>query len=65
MRYTDGDQEDLDLEEYNFAYALWLQKEGWDADEDDFVYGEFEADAVFTKLSPEAVFVLLDRLLPW
>jgi hypothetical protein len=27
VRYTDGDQEDLDLEEYNFAYALWLQQE--------------------------------------
>ena len=35
VRYTDGDQEDMDLEEYNFAYALWLQQEGWDIDEDD------------------------------
>jgi hypothetical protein len=35
VRYTDGDQEDLDLEEYNFAYALWLQKEGWDVNEDE------------------------------
>ncbi len=35
VRYTDGDQEDLDLEEYNFAYALWLQQEGWNVDEDD------------------------------
>ncbi len=35
VRYTDGDQEDLDLEEYNFAYALWLQQEVWDVDEDD------------------------------
>jgi hypothetical protein len=25
VRYTDGDQEDFDLEEYNFAYALRLQ----------------------------------------
>ncbi len=25
----------MDLEEYNFAYALWLQKEGWNASEDD------------------------------
>jgi hypothetical protein len=35
VRYTDGDQEDMNLEEYNFAYALWLQQEGWDVDEDD------------------------------
>ena len=35
VRYIDGDQEDLDLEEYNFAYALWLQKEGWDVNEDE------------------------------
>ncbi len=35
VRYTDGDQEDLDLEEYNFAYALWLQQESWNVDEDD------------------------------
>ncbi len=34
---SDGDQEELDLEEYNFAYALWLQQEGWDVDEDDRV----------------------------
>jgi hypothetical protein len=35
VRYTDGDQEDLDLEEYNFAYALWLTEEGWNAEEED------------------------------
>ncbi len=35
VRYTDGDQEDLDTEEYNFAYALWLTEEGWNADEGD------------------------------
>ncbi len=35
VRYTDGDQEDLDLEEYNFAYALRLTEEGWDAEEED------------------------------
>ncbi len=34
VRYTDEDQEDLDLEEYNFAYALWLTEEGWHAEED-------------------------------
>ena len=35
VRYSDGDQEDLDLEEYNFAYALWLKEEGWEPDEVD------------------------------
>ncbi len=34
LRYTDGDQEDLDLEKYNFAYALWLTEEGWNAEEE-------------------------------
>ncbi len=28
VRYTDGDQEEMGLEEYNFAYALWLKEEG-------------------------------------
>jgi hypothetical protein len=35
VRYTDGDQEDLDLQEYNFAYALWLTEEGWNAEDED------------------------------
>ena len=35
VRYSDGDQEDLDREEYNFAYALWLKEEGWEPDEVD------------------------------
>jgi hypothetical protein len=35
VRYSDGDQEDLDTEEYNFAYALWLSEEGWNAEEAD------------------------------
>ncbi len=40
VRYTDGDQEDLDLEEYNFAYALWLTEEGWQAEEEDLQSAE-------------------------
>ncbi len=28
VEYSDGDSEDLDKEEYNFAYALWLKEEG-------------------------------------
>lgn len=30
----------MDLEEYNFAYALWLQEEGWDVED-----GEVPSDA--------------------
>ena len=39
VQYSDGDVEDMDLEEYNFAYALWLKEEGWDV-EDGAVVGE-------------------------
>ncbi len=35
MTYTDNDIEDLDEEEYNYAYYLWLQEEGWEVVEDD------------------------------
>ena len=28
VEYSDGDAEDLDEKEYNYAYALWLKKEG-------------------------------------
>ncbi len=34
---SDGDSEDLDTEEYNFAYALWLNEEGWTPDDVDEV----------------------------
>jgi hypothetical protein len=33
IEYTDGDVEEMDLEEYNFAYALWLREEGWDVED--------------------------------
>ncbi len=29
VEYPDGDAEDLDQKEYNYAYALWLKEEGW------------------------------------
>ena len=29
VKYTDGDTEDLDQEEYNYAYSLYLKREGW------------------------------------
>jgi hypothetical protein len=33
VEYTDGDVEDLDAEEYNYAYALWQKEEGWNGEE--------------------------------
>jgi hypothetical protein len=33
IQYTDGDEEDMDLEEYNYAYALFLREEGWHAED--------------------------------
>jgi hypothetical protein len=35
IQYTDGDEEDMDLEEYNYAYALFLREEGWHAEDVD------------------------------
>ena len=35
VQYTDNDIEDLDDEEYNYAYSLWLEEEGWEVEEDD------------------------------
>ena len=35
VKYSDGDQEDLDQEEYNYAYALKLQRDGWELEEAD------------------------------
>ena len=32
---TDRDEEDMDVEEYNFAYVLWLEEEGWNAKDED------------------------------
>ena len=32
--YGDGDVEDMDTEEYSYAYALHLRREGWDLEED-------------------------------
>ena len=28
-KYTDGDHENLDQEEYNYTYSLYLKREGW------------------------------------
>jgi len=30
IEYTDGDKEDLDQEEFNYAYALHMKRQGWD-----------------------------------
>ncbi len=35
VQYTDNDVEYLDDEEYNYAYSLWLEEEGWEAEDDD------------------------------
>ncbi len=37
VEYTDGDCEEMDKEEYNFGYALWLREEGWNAEEGEVV----------------------------
>ena len=37
VKYSDGDMEDLDQEEYNYAYSLQLKRDGWTPlEEDDF-----------------------------
>ena len=33
VEYTDEDKEDLDQEEFNFAYAPHLEREGWELSE--------------------------------
>jgi hypothetical protein len=33
VEYNDGDVEDMDGEEYNYAYALYLREEGWNVEE--------------------------------
>ena len=37
VKYSDGDMEDLDQGEYNYAYSLQLKRDGWTPlDKDDF-----------------------------
>jgi hypothetical protein len=52
IEYTDGDSEDMDLEEYNFAYALWLKEEGWDVEDGDV---PSEGDQDVADVEDEAV----------
>jgi hypothetical protein len=33
VEYSDGDVEDMDLQEYSYAYALWLKEERWNGEE--------------------------------
>ena len=42
VEYNDGDKEDLDQEEFNYAYALHLRREGWDTLDEEG--GEDDAD---------------------
>ena len=44
VEYEDGDVEDMDTEEYNFAYAHHLRREGWDLEEDLEVNSEASGD---------------------
>lgn len=34
VKYSDGDIEDLDQEEYNYAFALKLEEDGWEVEEE-------------------------------
>ena len=45
VEYEDGDVEDMDTEEYNFAYAHHLRREGWDLEEDLEVNSEASGDS--------------------
>ncbi len=57
IQYTDGDLEDMDVEEYNFAYALRLKEEDWDIEEGDVADVEAEAvpDKAAQKKKPNKV----------
>ena len=54
VEYSDGDVEDMDLEEYNYAYALWLKEcaveEGWNGEE---YAPNDEGEATTTKRVPK------------
>ena len=45
VEYEDGDVEDMDTEEYNFAYAHHLRREEWDLEEDLEVNSEAPGDS--------------------
>ena len=50
VEYSDGDVEDMDLQEYNYAYALWLKEEGWNGEEYE---PNDEGEATTTKRVPK------------
>ncbi len=50
VEYSDGDVEDMDLQEYNYAYALWLKEEGWNGEE---YAPNDEVEATTTKRVPK------------
>ncbi len=33
VEYSDGDVKDLDMEEYNHAYEMWLRQTGWEPED--------------------------------
>ena len=46
VEYEGGDKEDLDREEYNYAYALYLQEGGWTLEDVD---GHTEGEGDFGR----------------
>ncbi len=51
VKYNDGDVEDMDAEEYNYAYALYLREEGWNVEEAE---ADAAASAANTKKKKKA-----------
>ena len=44
VKYSDGDIEDLDQEEYNFAYAMKLKSDGWELEDGQIEGGDIRGD---------------------
>jgi hypothetical protein len=51
VTYSDNDVEDLDEEEYNYAYSLWLQDEGWESVEADALQADGKAKKIYGNAS--------------
>ena len=53
VKYSDGDKEDMDEEEYNYAFAFNLQREGWDLEEVETEMGSTMDDPPPLKYVPD------------
>ncbi len=51
VHYTDRDEENMNVEEYNFAYALWPETEGWIAEDEEDVVGTVHSKHLTKKVS--------------